>query len=80
MKIVKFKNGQYGVRKWCICYWYRDIAHDFWWTNNSKHHHCCQGTREEAQYRFDLMQTPWLSKLISYFTKDKGTPIGKDDK
>ncbi len=41
MKIVKFKNGKYAIRKWFLIYFYAD-ADDFerwgWWCGCSKSH------------------------------------------
>tara|TARA_R110002020_G_scaffold190504_1_gene390036 strand:- start:910 stop:1119 length:210 start_codon:yes stop_codon:yes gene_type:complete len=41
MKIVKFKNGKYAIRKWFLIYFYAD-ADDFerwgWWLRHDKYH------------------------------------------
>jgi len=41
MKIVKFKNGKYAIRRWFFIYSYAD-ANDFerwgWWYGHNKHH------------------------------------------
>ena len=65
MKIVKFKDGRYGVRKSCIFIdFYLDlVSYDTnWWTTRSKWMKDCKGTLEECRKALDNIT-------------DKGIPI-----
>jgi hypothetical protein len=62
MKIVKFKNGTYGIRKGWLFYRYRDLELNYWWPLSSKYFKDCQASLEIVQNAFDGMQ-------------DKGTPL-----
>lgn len=65
MKIVKFKNGSYGVRTWCFGFRYLDLRSPcFRWALGSRFIGDCQGTKEEALHAL------WL------YT-DRGQPIDK---
>ena len=54
MKIVKFKDGTYGVRKWFGFYLYQDLTiPGLWWSRNSKFFSDCRGTLSQAEYFSD---------------------------
>tara|TARA_R110001606_G_scaffold289137_1_gene437147 strand:+ start:222 stop:431 length:210 start_codon:yes stop_codon:yes gene_type:complete len=54
MNIVKFKNGNYAVRKWCVVYLYAD-ADNFerwgWWFGGDKRHSYMK-SKDEAKELF----------------------------
>lgn len=52
MKIVKFKDGTYGVRRLTLFgYEYKDFRSiEFWWSRNSQYFPACHGTLTEAEY------------------------------
>ena len=54
MKLVKFKNGTYGVRKgfWPFYAFYDFTNTGFWWNNDSKFWHDCQTTDEQRARDF----------------------------
>ncbi len=46
MKIVRFKDGTYGIRKWFGVYWYKDLrSSGTWWVKNSPWFGYCKGNR-----------------------------------
>jgi len=53
MKLVKFKDGSFGVRHWSLFDGYRfaDLSteHDFWWKVGSRHFGDCKSTEERAR-------------------------------
>ena len=55
MKIVKFKDGTYGVRRLSLFgYEYKDFRNpQFWWLRNSQYFPDCHGTHAEAEYYTD---------------------------
>jgi hypothetical protein len=64
VKIVKFSDGKYGVRKWSLFgYEYLSLRFPlmFWWTRGSTFYDECRGTLGEASAAFAKM--------------DKGTPV-----
>lgn len=63
MKIVKFSDGKYGVRKWTLFgYEYLDLLQPvFWWGLDSTFFGYCHGTLQAAE------------KAAARF--DKGTPV-----
>lgn len=51
MQIVKFSDGQYGIRKSYFFLWYvyKDLkTTSHWWTKGSEYFKDCRGTREEV--------------------------------
>ena len=66
MKIVKFQNGSYGIRKWSFGYQYKDLKDHFWWSLQSNHFKDCQGT---------------IAQVLDVFKqkKDKGVPVRLED-
>jgi len=65
MKIVKFKDGTYGIRRWSLLsleYEYKDLQHFAWWPLSSCWQKDCRGTLEEAIQIIDRLA-------------DKGKPI-----
>lgn len=56
MKIVKFKDGTYGVRRLTLFgYEYKSFRRplQFWWSRNSEYFSDCHGTLAEAEYYTD---------------------------
>lgn len=71
MKIVKFKDGNYAVRRFSILklgYEYKDMngKNDYWWAR----------TGYDARYFSDCLCSD-LNKVKAFFWsyRDKGTPI-----
>lgn len=48
MKIVKFNNGTYGIRRWFFGYQFKDLETAFWWRVGSKWIMHCQGEKEKV--------------------------------
>ena len=68
MKLVKFKDGQYGIRKWRIMYYDLDCPEArLWWSRWCSYFlQCCRADKETAIKYFDILT-------------DAGRPV-KDDK
>lgn len=53
MKIVKFNDGSYGIRKWSLLhlqYVYLDLNNrNYWWSLGSRWIKDCKGSLEEVQ-------------------------------
>lgn len=48
MKLIKFKDGTYGVRKWGV--WYYDLmCRGFWWGFYSEHFKDCSASKPIAE-------------------------------
>jgi hypothetical protein len=69
MKIVKFDDGTYGIRRrawWSLfqIYEYRDLKYNdaIWWTRRDKWILDCKGPPQKVKSIFDRL-------------KDKGTPV-----
>ena len=59
MKIVKFKDGTYGVRRFSLFfgYVYKDLANsgaDFWWPRDSRSFRDCRSSKENAEAFFNI--------------------------
>lgn len=67
MKIVKFKNGTYGLRKGIFFFSFRDLEGRYWWHRNSVYLSTYQGTLEEVKRLID-------NEI------DMGTPITQQEK
>lgn len=70
MKIVKFNNGKYAVRKggWISGYQYLDLrsTEHFWWSKDCQYFpHCLADSLEEVEER-----KPWT-------VMDNGSPVRK---
>lgn len=62
-RIVKFKDGTYGIRRGYFLYSYRDLKDPiFWWGINSYSFKDCRGSIDRVE------------QLFSY-TQDVGEPI-----
>jgi len=50
MKIVQFKNGKYGIRKWFFGWKFADLKLKgrYWWPVWSDYYSDCQGTKENV--------------------------------
>lgn len=65
MKIVKFKNGKFGIRRryWgFLWYEYKDLNNNCWWGINSRWMKDCIGTYEQCLEIF-------------HDSNDTGTPL-----
>ena len=51
MKIVKFKDGTYAIRKgWRFNYQYKDLNGKYWWSKNERDFFpMCKGNREDIE-------------------------------
>jgi hypothetical protein len=52
MKIVKFKDGKFGIRKgsrWMFGYSFKDLKSSHWWSAGVKWFDDCKGSREEVE-------------------------------
>ncbi len=60
MKLVKFKDGTYGVRKFWLCGWhFVDLkSDDLTWqpSDGSYYFQRCKGTREEAEAKLHSLK------------------------
>lgn len=66
MKIVKFKDGKYAVRKGWIWYKYASLRQGGKWYRISESIEECKGSYDDILYIYNYM--------INH-SKDKGTPI-----
>ena len=66
IRIVKFKDGKYAVRRWTFFgYEYLDIDDaDYWWLKNSVLH---RGTKKEAEFALER----WKNRKLKEFEKIK---------
>ena len=57
IKLVKFENGKYGVRKGWINYEYRQLGvyNNWWYAREHSEYQHCQGTREAAITIYELL-------------------------
>lgn len=59
INLVKFRNGNYGVRRKHFIYGYQFLdfkgSGQFWWTRKDSYFFGCQTTKENAQARFDAL-------------------------
>ena len=60
MKIVKFKDGTFGVRRWLpFGYEFLDLRMSlikrYWWSTGDKSFVNCRGTEQEARKHYDLL-------------------------
>jgi len=56
MKIVKFKNGKYAIRKFdffSLHYEYLDLKHGFWWGRNYSGFKDCVGSYYSCRVNYD---------------------------
>jgi hypothetical protein len=56
MKIVKFKNGKYAIRKGIVSYEYKDLKTNYWWSRYSNYFSDCQGTLKEIDETIKRMK------------------------
>lgn len=69
MKIVKFDNGKYAVRRQILCvYEYKSIVSTIWWSHEDVESYC-QGTLEKITVLF--------KSLTDYGKEVKGCGGGK---
>jgi len=56
MKIVRFSNGEYGVRRGWLLYEYLglDSTEPFWWRKGDKYFRYCMGYLKDAEKRYSL--------------------------
>lgn len=87
LKIVKFKNGQFGIRRWTIYgYRYLDLdivraisgdSDDYWWGAIKEHVATyAAGTEQQVRERLALYLTPKkkMPDMSAVPGFDKGTP------
>ncbi len=58
MKIVKFRNGKYAIRKWCFFggYEYKDLKNKcHWWGKEDIYFNDCMGTLEEVKKGWNFL-------------------------
>ena len=59
MKIIKFRNGKYTIRKWSFFggYEYKDLkgGRCFWWGKESVFFDDCIGTLEEVKKKWNSL-------------------------
>ena len=74
-KIVKFNNGQFGIRRWSwFGYQFLDMSHDddHWWTLAYLISKYAVGTEQEVRERLSV----YLMRKVSMVPGiDKGTPV-----
>ena len=71
MRIVKFKNGKYAIRRWMFGWQYKDLRtpgnmSPWWWGRHENWF--CDCVTDDLE----------LVKRIFYERTDRGTPIGRD--
>lgn len=49
IKIVKFKDGKYGIRKGVFNFSFKELSGDYWWTRNSGFFSECKGNLKEVE-------------------------------
>ena len=64
MKLVKFKNGKFAIRRWYVLrYTYKDLKDNYWWSRSSPHFPDCMSDNEtHVRSVFELLS-------------DDGTPV-----
>lgn len=62
MKMVKFKDGTYGIRRGWFNKEYKDLGYDLWWGIKNSHIGDCKSTYEKVLQHYNLIV-------------DKGSPI-----
>jgi len=77
MKIVKFEDGRYGIRKKSYgVYRFLDLQTglNFWWSQDCEYFNCCKGNYEEVKKAYLEINDPgkpiepsFLNKLIKAF-------------
>ncbi len=60
MKIIKFRNGKYAIRKWSFIfggYEYKDLKDSkcFWWGREEPFFDNCKGTLEEVKKKWNIL-------------------------
>ena len=54
VKLVKFEDGKFGIRRGFIVYQYRDLQHpEYWWHSSGKFFPSCKGTIEQCKALMD---------------------------
>ncbi len=76
MKIVRFKDGNYAIRKWSLFggYAYKDLKseHDIWWGKDNQYFKDC------LTNDLDYIKLKLLGKLKKE-KEDYGTPLTTED-
>ena len=52
MKLIKFSNGMFGVRRWSLFrmgFEYRDFVSRFWWKKDSRYFSDCMTNEKSAR-------------------------------
>lgn len=58
MKIVRFKNGKYGIRRFNVFrmkHEFKDLKDEYWWEQGSRLMPHCQGSEEAVREVFDMI-------------------------
>jgi hypothetical protein len=77
-KVVKFRNGQFGIRRWGFFeYQYLDLSGDcYWWTIKEYVAKYAAGTEEQVRERIALYLVPKVRMDTSNVPGfDKGRPV-----
>lgn len=75
LKIVKFRNGQFGIRRWTwVGYQFLDMDHDddHWWLTKAYISEHAVGTEEEVRARLNAYRMPKVPMVPGF---DKGSPV-----
>ena len=56
MKLVKFNNGNYGIRRLTLFgYKFKDLKGIYWWDIKSQFFPNCKGTEKDVKELFDMI-------------------------
>lgn len=62
MKIVKWADGTYSVRRWFLYYEYKDLrSYSYWWGKSSWYLSSCKGTLDKCQ---DFIKSQTIEEVI----------------
>ena len=54
--IVKFVNGNWGIRRGWLFYTYKDLkSNKYWWSRKDNYYTDCQGTEKRTKQVYSLM-------------------------
>jgi hypothetical protein len=83
VKVVKFDDGRYGVRRgtWFTGYRYKDLAscrNDFWWGIRSPHFHDTKTKSYETAYKASIATVDKGTVVLSPPITEEYTKLSKD--
>jgi hypothetical protein len=67
-KVVKFQNGQFGIRRWTwIGYQFLDLTDDdfYWWTSEDCIERHCVGSESSVRTRLSEYLKPLAQKVLA---------------